>query len=267
MGRDVGLIPTACFHLAVLSSFSLPCERLIAMEKPTNVSSHAPEIFADFRTRVLAEAAARGDVSALERLVKEGADINASGVSGVTVAWWAIRSRGKEGFAWLLAHGANPNPDVKSITILEMAAGYDDPGFLEIALRHKPDLNRAGSYTARTPLQTAIVYSARKNFELLLSAGVNIDDDRGQSPLSFAAGQSRYEYVYLMLQAGVESGRVSPSGLRALAKTIGNRSINPNSEAYEWRERVVRLLRGKGVEVHLPPNEGPRTKPRPEDLR
>jgi uncharacterized protein len=256
-----------CLRLIVWGSLGLPTERLLAMEKPTNVSSRAAEVFSAPQVRALAEAAARGNVAVLERLVKEGANINASGIEGVTPAWWAIRNRNKEGFAWLLAHGANPNPEVKSITIMEMAAGYDDAGFLEIALRHKPDLNRAGSYTARTPLQTAIAFSARKNFELLLNAGVNIDDDRGQSPLSFAAGQSRYEYVYMMLQAGVDSGRVSSSGLRALAKTVGNCYINPNSEAYEWRERVVRFLRGKEVEVHLPPNEGPRTKPLPVDLR
>jgi hypothetical protein len=150
---------------------------------------------------------------------------------------------------------------------MEMAAGDDDIFFLEEALRHKPDLNRAGSYTARTPLLTAISVSARRNFDLLLSAGANIDDDRGRSPLSDAAAWSRYEYVYLMLQAGVDSGRVSPGSMRALATTIGNRYINTNSEAYEWRERVVRMLRAKGIKVNLPLNEGPRTKPLPADLR
>ena len=245
----------------------LPVGCSAAMDMPSNISKRAAEAFADPQARALAEAAARGNVRELERLVKAGADVNAKGSLGITPAWWAIRNRNKAGFEWLLAHGASPNSDVDSITIMELAAGYEDSEFLQIALRYKPDLNRAGPYTGHTPLSTAVVFSTRQNVELLINAGVNLDNDRGQSPLSFAAGQGAYDYVFLMLKAGADTGRISPTGLSALAKTIGNRYIDPNTDAYEWRERVIRLLRGKGVEAHPPPNESKRTKPLPPDLK
>jgi len=245
----------------------LPIGCSAAMDMPSNIAKRAAEAFTDPQARALAEAAARGNVRELERLVKAGADVNAKGSLGITPAWWAIRNRNKVGFEWLLAHGASPNADVNSITIMELAAGYEDSEFLQVALRYKPDLNRAGPYTGHTPLSTAVVFSTRKNVELLINAGVNLDNDRGQSPLSFAAGQGAYDYVFLMLKVGVDTGRVSADGLEALAKTIGSRLIDPNSEAYEWRERVIRFLRGKGVEAHPPPNESKRTKAMPADLR
>lgn len=245
----------------------LPVGCSAAMDMPSNISKRAAEAFADPQVRALAEAASRGNVRELERLVKAGADVNAKGSMGITPAWWAIRNRNKVGFEWLLAHGANPNAEVETITIMELAAGYEDSEFLKIVLRYKPDLNRAGPYTGHTPLSTAVVFSTRKNIELLIDAGVNLDNDRGQSPLSFAAGQGAYEYVFLMLKAGADTERISPIGLSDLAKTIRNCLINPNSDAYEWRERAIRLLRGKGVEAHLPPNESKRTKALPADLR
>ncbi|MEY2880995.1 MAG: hypothetical protein RLZZ15_3375 [Verrucomicrobiota bacterium] len=238
-----------------------------AVDIPSNISKRAAEAFGDPQARALAEAAARGNVRELERLVKAGADVNAQGSLGVTPAWWAIRNRNQIGFEWLLAHGASPNAEVESITIMEMAAGYEDSAFLQMALRYKPDLNRAGPYTGHTPLSTAVAFSTRQNVELLINAGVNIDNDRGRSPLSFAAGQGAYDCVFLMLKAGADTGRISATGLSALAKTIGNSLINPNTDAYEWRERVIRLLREKGIEAHPPANESKRTKPLPADLR
>ena len=245
----------------------LPVGCSATMDMPSNISKRAAEAFADPQARSLAEAAARGNVRELERLVKAGADVNAKGSLGITPAWWAIRNRNQVGFEWLLAHGANPNAAVESITIMELAAGYEDSEFLQVVLRHKPDLNRAGPYTGHTPLSTAVVFSTRKNIELLIDAGVNLDNDRGRSPLSFAAGQGAYDYVFLMLKAGADNGRISADGMKALAKTIGNSLINPNSDAYEWRERVIRLLKDKGIDARPPPKESKRTKPLPADLR
>jgi ankyrin repeat protein len=255
------------FLLVMLSTLGLSVGCAATMDMPSNISKRAGEAFSDPQARALAEAAARGNSREMERLVKAGADVNAKGSLGITPAWWAIRNRNKAGFAWLLEHGADPNPDVDSITVLEMAAGYEDTAFLETALKYKPDIDKAGRYTGHTPLSTAVMYSRRRNIELLINAGVNLDEDRGQSPLSYAAGQARYEYVYQMLQAGADNGRISRNGLLALATTIGNRLIDPNTEAYEWRERVIRFLRNKGIEAHPPANESKRTKPLPADLR
>lgn len=236
-----------------------------AMDIPSNVSGRAAEVFTDSKTREVAEAGARGDVRTLERLVKAGVPLDGRGRFGVTPAWWAIRNRNKKGFEWLLAHGAEPNPKVESITAMELAAGYDDSAFLEIALRHKPDLNRVSDYTKSTPLNTAITYRKRRNLELLIKAGVDLNQTEAGLPIVIAAQLARYELVLLLLKAGADPTTRHGSG--TLAQTIGDRPIIVNDDEYVWRERVIRFLKEKGIHARRPPGEGARTKPLPDDLK
>lgn len=172
---------------------------------PSNVSGRAAEIFPDAKTREVAGAGARGDVRALDRLLKSGMPLDGRGQFGVTPAWWAIRNRNVKGFEWLLAHGAEPNPVVETITVLEMAAGYEDSAFLEIALRYKPDLNRKSSYLKSTPVNTAITYRLQRNLELLIKAGADLNNPEAGLPIMRSAGLGSYELVYIMLKAGAGS--------------------------------------------------------------
>ena len=113
----------------------------------------------------------------MDRLLKQGANINATGKFQVTPAWWAIRTRNKTGFAYLLAHGAQPNPPVETITVMEMAASYEDSVFLEAVLRYKPNLGRVGTNLNHTPMEAAITYERLHNLELLIAAGANLDNN------------------------------------------------------------------------------------------
>jgi ankyrin repeat protein len=238
----------------------------VVSDLPSNVSGRAAEIFSDTKTRELAEAGARGDVRALERLLKSGVPMDGRGQFGVTPAWWAIRNRDVKGFEWLLAHGAEPNPVVESITILEMAAGYEDSAFLEIALRYKPDLNRVSDYTNSTPFNTAITYRKKRNLELLINAGVDLNQIEGGLPLVSAAQLAQYSLAYVLLKAGADPAKLNGSGV-TLAQTIGSRPIIVNDEEYVWRERVMRFLKDRGIYASRPPGEGPRTQPLPDDLK
>ena len=241
---------------------------------PSNLEGRASEFFTDVKVRALAEGAEDGHVRGMEQLLKRGVEINATGRFGVTPLWWAIRTRNKIGFAYLLAHGARPNPPVETITVLEMAAGYDDSAFLETVLPYRPDLGRVGGKKNNTALETAIIQRRKRNLELLIMAGADLNlDDMGQAPMEQAAvGFASYEYVYLMLQAGADPMKVHPPlsgnrGKNRLVVAIHNRLIDPDSEAYEWRERVIRFLKTKGIDAERPPEEGRRTKPLPADLR
>lgn len=257
--------------LLILTALRLQASCGVAMDMPSNVSNRAAEGFTDPKALALAEAAARGDVRALERLVKDGADVNYAGRLGITPAWWAIRNRNKKGFEWLLAHGANPNPVVQSIAIMEMAAGYEDSEFLEIALRYKPNLNLVSRATGNSALDSAVAYSRKHNLELLVKAGADLNQTSGVSPVVTAARLSRYDYALLMLQAGADTAKIIPDGPNGgqneLAYTISHGLINPDTDAFEWRERVIRFLRKQGIEAHPPPNERQRSKPLPPDLR
>jgi len=257
--------------LLVAGIFLLPgCVGL--SDQPTDISGRASEGFSDPKALALAEAAERGNVRTMERLVKEGADVNYAGRLGITPAWWAIRNRNKQGFAWLLAHGANPNPVVQTITIMEMAAGYADSEFLEIALPYKPNLNRVNYATYKSPIDTAIEGRRQRNLELLIKAGADLNQKDQNSPAAMAMALAFYDFALLMLQAGADTSRVIPAGpnkgQNELAWMISNRIINPDTDAYEWRERVIRFLKTKGITAERPPlsEEPARTKPLPPDL-
>lgn len=189
---------------------------------------------------------------------------------GITPAWWAIRNRNKAGFQWLLEHGAEPNPDVETITVLEMAASYPDPGFMEIALRFKPNVDLAGRATLERPLQTAAAWDRYPQFMMLLKAGATLERSKDYDPMSNMIALARNRYVYEMLLAGADPFRVIETGPNAgknsLIWGLENRLINPDLDEYIWREKVIRLLQQKGLEVSRPSRESPRKKPMPADL-
>ena len=240
----------------------------LMVDEPSNVSHRVAEIFAGAPERDLASAAARGDTRSMERSVKSGADINARGLLGITPAWWAIRNRNKASYAWLLARGARPDPQVDSISALEMAAGYEDPEFLEIALRYKPDVNRINPMNYGTALVSAIRQRRPQNVQLLIKSGANMDQDLGgDAPLWIAANLARYELVFDLLKAGAKPDLISANGKVTLSVVISGRYIDPESDQYVWRERVITLLKAKGIWASRPLGEGDRKKPLPDDLK
>jgi hypothetical protein len=245
---------------------------LADMDGSTDLRGRTSEFFSDPQVRALAEAAENGSIKEMERLIKKGVDVNGTGSFGVTPLWWAIRTKNKASFSYLLAHGAQPNPKVNTITVMEMAAGYEDSGYLEAVLPYKPDLGRVGTQNNNTPLETAIRQRQRHNLELLIKAGADLNTDNlGETPLEIAAADADYDYVYLMLQAGADPAKMFTPKIggpqkNSLATFIGDGLIDPNTEEYEWRERVIAFLKARGIEAKRPPNERPRTKPLPPDL-
>lgn len=235
----------------------------------TDMRGRVEEVFTDPSVRSLAQAAERGRVQDMEKLLAQGVEVNAAGRFGITPLWWAIRTKSKKGFAFLLTHGACPNPKVSTITVMEMAAGYEDSYYLETILPYKPDLGRVGGEGRRTPLEAAIFYNRRHHLELLIKAGADLNsDDRGSLPLEQAVYDASYDLVYILLQAGADPTAVFPprSGSRGknrLVVSIAGRRIDPDDEMYVWRERVIAFLNERGIPAHKPDNEGPRTKPLP----
>lgn len=231
----------------------------------SDVSNRVGEVFRDPGSRNLASAAARGDTREIERLVQAGTPIDAKGDGGATPLWWAMRNRNYGGVAYLLAHGANPDPDVEYITVPEMAATYEDSRFLETLLRYKFDVNRIGSKRERRPIDVAVDTNGNRNLELLIKAGANLGLGQkiGSPPLISAAHLNYYEKVYILLLGGADP--TLKFGASTLSGAIAF-PIDPDSDAYVWRERVIRYLKSKGIEASKPSGEGKRTKPLPPDL-
>ena len=164
---------------------------------PGGKGPKAGGVFADPKVAELAEALLRSDLATSERLFHEGVDVNSVGKDGTNLPLWAMQNRSKIGFKWLFEHGADPNYLPKQGRgPLHLAAGADDPDWLQIILLHKPDVNlkydslKIGSLTmTSTPLEDAAAYQRKQNVQMLLAAGADINPSTPgpTSPLIMAA--------------------------------------------------------------------------------
>ncbi|MFV0423847.1 ankyrin repeat domain-containing protein [Oleidesulfovibrio sp.] len=91
--------------LLVLSPVALVTTPFVPDSGPTLAESFPDDI----QTRRMARAAAQGDIKTIDRLVTEGADVNARGAHNATVLMWTLHKRNMKGFKHLLSLGANPN--------------------------------------------------------------------------------------------------------------------------------------------------------------
>ena len=229
------------------------------------MSGSVVSYFTDPKVRALVRAVDRQDVPAIDKALASGTDINAIGREGVTPLWWAIRFYRIVSFQYLLERGADPNKAIPNHwSVLDLAAGYVDPQYLRLALAHKADPNRVNGLNNDLPICVAIEYGKKGNLLQFIAAGANLDGaPEGWLPLEVAVTMGRYEFVYLMLKAGADGAKEIPS--HSFIKVVGIRGIDPDSDAYVWRERVIALLKEKGITVAKPKLESPRTKPLPPD--
>ena len=125
-----------------------------------------------------------------------------------------------------------------------------------------------GRFTHKSPIHSAITYGRRHNLELLIKAGADLNQSKSGFPLVRAAQLGCYDYVFLMLQSGADPAvTASTYNHASLQRAIEVGVIDPDqTDAYEWRDRVIRILWAKGLEAHRPEREPARTKPLPPDL-
>lgn len=160
----------------------------------------AYEEFEDSLTASLCKAAEKDDIAELDRLVEEGADVNAVGKHGVTPLLWSMmgdESKCRKSFVRLLEHGADPNATIAverefpfwwwyiepyhGESVTSLCAGMKDSSFLIAALEHGGDPNYTDSW-GRTPIFLAISERPRHlrlfrsmsdNVRILLEGGAN----------------------------------------------------------------------------------------------
>lgn len=103
-----------------------------------------------------------------------------------------------------------------------------------------------------------------RQVELLLAAGADLNalDGSGDPPAIRAiATRADYRLVWEFLQRGADYRIKTRQGKNALVDAIEGRMMNPDDDAYLWREKIIEFLRSKGIEAHRPPRERPRGSP------
>lgn len=211
----------------------------------------AADIFADERVAGLARAAAKGDIDAIDQAVADGVDVNAIGSDDATPLLWAIFALNKAGFKQLLEHGADPyfQPD-KSYTVVELAAGADDPEFLEILLDHGLDPNRPAGSDQNPPIFTAIIQHRWPQLELLLAYcyDLNWASDFGRTAAVDAASIGEMTMALHFLEQGMTHN------LPRLALATKGR-VGKVDGQYDAQQKLIAMLSEQGQEIPTDPKK------------
>jgi len=193
----------------------------------------------------LIEAAMRGHANEVQRLAGAGADVNAIGHDGSTPLIWAMYANNLEGMEALLRAGADPNQaSFGGVSALAWAAGSNKPRQLELLLRYggNPNANDTGKIVDR-PLSRAAAQGRMKNVQMLVAAGadVNAHDDHGNSAADQASAMGNFDIVAYFLEHGYSAE------LQSLASGVEIRAVPPDSDQQRWKDKVIVMLKQRGV--------------------
>lgn len=226
---------------------------------------NAAEYFLSEKQRALAEAAANGQIIAIDKSLADGSKLNFQGKEGMTALVWALLKPNKAGFEHLLERGANPNLPMTAdafgphgifagASAMSLAAMSEDPWFLEMCLKHGGDPNLLNPDAGTTPIFECInlLDSTRpvdrlRQLRLLITAGarLNVRNKYMFTPMMVAAMMRRYDMVYIMLEAGADPMLPDKVGA-TLADYVQRNKVDPGNQLYGWRVKVIDLLKAKG---------------------
>ncbi|SNS28885.1 hypothetical protein SAMN04488503_0172 [Humidesulfovibrio mexicanus] len=245
-----------------------------------NSNSHTPirrmgeaEMFAgNPQAQALAEAAVKGNIKEIDRLIDAGADPNAVGLYGMTVPGWLLYHPNKAGFRRLLERGADPNKiwynETSPQTSLLHEATYMSPTFgtdyLKMCLEvGKGNPNLLPPDKHYRPINLAVNAMCHDAFIILYNAGADLDFHSdtaiGRYTLVQAAAQSgNFELTYFLLQRGADYTYVGKTGIRSLKdvfdynfKYTGKSATDSRDPQYMWFWRCVDFLEKRGMTFNI----------------
>ncbi len=209
----------------------------------------------------LAEAAARGDITAINRALDAGANLNAIGTKGKQPLQFAFDHKNKAGFEYLLKRGADPNiPDAWGQCVINYAAKkWKDSEWLSIVMKHGGDpnvrqkLSMLGIIRGETPIYDAITARSVKNVEILVSGGADInvvDSQRGYSPVLQASTFRDPVMVQWLIEHGADWSKQDIEGT-SVAEAEIRHEYDPQrfpeaAAAHQW---VLDFLEKQGVDL------------------
>jgi ankyrin repeat protein len=206
----------------------------------------------------VADAAMRGDASAVRALLQRGADVNAAQGDGMTALHWAAEHGDHDLAAVLLESGANPGAETRigRHTPLHVAAQGGHHLVVRTLLQNKA--GKAGvnatTTTGAAPLHFAAASGSRETVTILLDSGadVNVREPQwGQTPLMFAAAAGRADVVGVLLARGAD--------VRATGKVVDISARNRQDSAAS-RERNARVA---AIQKQLAVRTAAASSPRP----
>lgn len=165
----------------------------------------------------VANAAERGDKTAVRTLLDRKADVNAPQAGGTTALHWAVYRGDLEIADLLIRAGANVNAaNREGDTPLAMASTYGNAPIIDRLLKAGANANQLGT-SGRTMLMLAAHSGNVDAIKLLIEAGISInakETSRGTTALMWAAEQGHALAVKALVDAGADVGiRSAGAGL------------------------------------------------------
>jgi ankyrin repeat protein len=208
------------------------------------------------RTPAVAEAAERGDLAEVRRLIAAHADVNVPEGDGMTALHWAAdRSDSAMTAELLRAHASvKAVTRINSYTPLHIAAKSGAAGVVKLLLAAGSDPN-APMNSGATPLHFAAAAGNPDAVAALLDRGANANAKEyvwGQTPLVFAAEEGRAAAISVLLKHGAD-----PS-IRTMAQNLNDEAAK---EQAATRKRNAVLI---SFEPDKHKNDTVRTAPLPD---
>lgn len=206
------------------------------------------ETFADENVAALVKAAVAGKADKVAQLAAAGVNVNAVGNNGATPLVWALNARNHQGVEALLRAGADPNLLTEKLGIAPMyfISMGDDSDLLRLLLKYGGNPNHEGrGRIDERPLSQAASEGRIENIKLLLEAGadINAHDEFGESAATATLALAKFEATAFLLERGYSYN------LSYLARGVKIIQVPPNSDAQRWKDRVIVMLKERGVEV------------------
>jgi hypothetical protein len=215
----------------------------------------------------LVKAALDRKTEKITELISSGANPNHLEQGAVPMLLWCICADNVEGFRALVNAGADPNlggngegkGDGKGHGITEdgtfiysgwsatlLAASTAQPEFLRLALQHGGDPNELkGPRPEHRPLLLAAQFGLFENVKTLVSAGADInthhDQFYGYTAPELAIAVGRFDIATWLVEQGYNYD------LPMLARSAESRYVSLGSHQQERKERLIDMLRAKGM--------------------
>ena len=210
------------------------------------------------------EAVKAGNLDEVQRLLDQGADVDARQGDGATALHWAAHRNNLETASVLLASGAMVGAaNELGATPLWLAAMNGATHMVELLLETGADPN-VTLKMGETPLMTAARSGSLRTVELLLAYGADVnasEHERGQTALMWAVAQRHPDVVRLLVKRGADLGARTTVWYQ-LENTAGNTNPSGNFRmahggstpllfaARQGDVRTARVLVEAGADVH-----------------
>ncbi len=226
------------------------------LNRPKSLTRKHPDyFFKDERVVKLCDAISDGNEKEVDRLLKEGVDINTVGKDGMNPLLWALSMNDTKTYEMVLKKGGDPNIKItagsgtgSSVMATICRAKKDD--FLRLTLKYgwKPDSKDLRSYGL---LLEAVKNLSIEKVKLLVEAGVDVNQKYdGETPMNMAGMLNQFDIVHYLLQNGADPTIKSDHGMSIVYLIEKSyHCMDRSTEAYKYLLKSAEFLREKGMKI------------------